>query len=236
MALDLYAGPLVRYYRDDWETVAQRWSRESGTPLTVIRPNVDPGPPPSVAEVLEALSAWRDFLNRGLADKLKHPIEWQEDPSGEYLTDRPGHDGYAALILWAAYAEEPSLTPPARVPSDYGEDPAFKAVAAEARKSAYGQLLHEVEIWLPVAFPFSCVVPHLGEGEVGVGSVPTMREQLQSLNDHTWRANPADLERWRAAQPDRRGPLEAAAQFGFAVVEHVTRWAAEHRVPMKLDY
>ena len=64
MALDIYVGPLVRYYRGDWETVAQRWSRESGVPLTVIRPAGEPEPPMAVPDVIEMITDWRGGRNR----------------------------------------------------------------------------------------------------------------------------------------------------------------------------
>jgi hypothetical protein len=42
MGLDIYVGSLTRYYARDWETVVQKHARESGTKLTVERPNEPP--------------------------------------------------------------------------------------------------------------------------------------------------------------------------------------------------
>ncbi len=38
MGLDVYVGPLSRYYGGDWETVIQQAAREGGFEVEVIRP------------------------------------------------------------------------------------------------------------------------------------------------------------------------------------------------------
>jgi hypothetical protein len=237
MALDIYVGPLVRYYRGDWETVAQRWSRESGVAHTVIRPGGgDPEPPAPVAEVLSAITDWQGYLNRSLAQHLEEPIAWIEDPAAPYWTDRPGHDPYNALVLWAAYAEQPSLRCPSRVPSDYGKDPAYIASNTKGFTSSVGQLIHEVEIWLPAPFAFTFRAAHLGEGDIGLGSSFTLLDQLRNLNARTWQLSAAALGDLLTAGLAKDASLEAAARFGYAVVEKLAVASTEGRVPMKLDY
>ena len=41
VGLDVYVGPLTRYYLGDWETVVQRLGRERGFPVKTIRPSAD---------------------------------------------------------------------------------------------------------------------------------------------------------------------------------------------------
>ena len=38
MGLDVYVGPLVRYYTGDWQTIVQQLGREAGTAVEVRRP------------------------------------------------------------------------------------------------------------------------------------------------------------------------------------------------------
>jgi hypothetical protein len=175
-------------------------------------------------------------LNKGLSDHLMQPLAWVEDPAAPYFTDRPGHDAFAALILWAAYDEQPSLRVPTRTPSDYGKDPAYVASNAEGFRSRYGQLLHEVEIWLPATFSFTFRGAHLGQGDVGLGSTHGLLEQLHELNDRTWRLKPGDLGAILQAGVERGAPLDAAARFGYSIVEKLAGVAVEVHLPMKLDY
>jgi hypothetical protein len=39
MGLDVYVGSLTRYYARDWETIVQKWGRESGTRVEVLHQN-----------------------------------------------------------------------------------------------------------------------------------------------------------------------------------------------------
>ena len=34
MGLDIYAGPLTRYYSHNWKTVVQQWAEENGYTFT----------------------------------------------------------------------------------------------------------------------------------------------------------------------------------------------------------
>src|SRR5207237_6239928 len=84
----------------------------------------------------KAVANWRRELIRSLGVNE----EWDEDPGGEYYTDKPDWDGYGAVALLAAYEEQPSLAPGTKVrrllgssvvpgvaPRQFGEAPALKA-------------------------------------------------------------------------------------------------------------
>ena len=36
MGLDIYAGPLTRYYSHNWKTVVQQWAEENGYSFTAV--------------------------------------------------------------------------------------------------------------------------------------------------------------------------------------------------------
>jgi len=114
MGLDVYVGPLSRYYAGDWETIVQQVAKGSGIAVEIVRPK-----PPRrgwfkklrdglhffrpTAE--ESVRRWRKRLRRdlGISD-----LDWNEDPETEYMTDKPAWDCYGALVLWAAYDELPA--------------------------------------------------------------------------------------------------------------------------------
>lgn len=42
MGLDIYAGPLTRYYSHNWKTVVQQWAEENGYTFNRITPDGEP--------------------------------------------------------------------------------------------------------------------------------------------------------------------------------------------------
>src|SRR5690606_18200676 len=96
MGLDIYAGPLTRYYAGDWQTVVQRYGAEQGLEVHVVRPGQTPfpsrpagllgrifaklglrsDPPPDSpdrpdnAEVQQLVCAWRDAILLSLGEHL----------------------------------------------------------------------------------------------------------------------------------------------------------------------
>ncbi len=239
MGLDVYVGSLTRYYVGQWETVVQRMGREQGMQVNVVRPNkppddalTDPG------EVSEIIVAWMGGLREGLAEHLPAGVvfDWQDDMSSPYFTDKPAWDSYGSLLLWAAYAEHPELTRPVKYCDNWDSDPAYKASTAEGFNSRYGQLLHDVELWLPVDFPFTFKSEDASGNSVGMGSSPQLLAQLERLNQDTWRTDEATLKSWRHDGAEYQSPLELGARFAFAILLGLCRDAVAHRLPMKLDY
>jgi hypothetical protein len=95
MGLDVYVGPLTRYYAGNWETIVQQRSKQFGIPVAIVRPRqglfrrlfdrLSLRPP--TAET--AVRRWRDTLRRdlGIAD-----LDWNEDLEVDYETDKPAWD------------------------------------------------------------------------------------------------------------------------------------------------
>src|SRR5688572_18597938 len=113
MGLDVYVGTLTRYYTGDWETLIQRAGRAAGLRVVVQRPEAPRGGwlsrlvdllrPRGPAAARRDVDRWRRDLGR----KIAAPLDWSEEPEQEYFTDKPGWEGYGALLLWAAYDELP---------------------------------------------------------------------------------------------------------------------------------
>ncbi|MEA2489883.1 MAG: hypothetical protein QOH21_1675 [Acidobacteriota bacterium] len=157
MGLDVYVGSLVRYYSGHWETILQRSAGEHGMRVEVIRSGEakrgwltrlrDRFAPRSSASVARAVGRWQQQLAR----QLGTPVSWPEDPDILYFTDRPGWDGYGALLLWAAYEEVADATRP-KTAEGWTDDPVYCA-ATEAAGSRYRHLMAGAELWIPVEVP-----------------------------------------------------------------------------------
>jgi hypothetical protein len=236
MALDVYVGTLTRYYTHDWENVVQRQAREQRMKYTLISPDgpVDKLPRADPAEVSNAIARWQQALTQGLGSNLREPISWRETSDAPYFTDRPGYPGYAALVLWAAYADKRDVAVPSALPEDWYNDSVWKAACEKESGTPYRQVL-QPEYWLPSEFAFCFKGPSPVNQPAWIGSSLALTRQLEALNAATFAASEADLDHYRTGEFDAPSQLEHAARFTLAVFLDLARKSVEHRLPMLLS-
>jgi hypothetical protein len=122
VAIDIYVGPWVRYYRGDWLTGTQQAAAQLGVPAYVARPGPDgrpvispAGPPEKVntpEEIRQLTTAWQAGLAELLGERLRGSVDWGEDAGGDYFTDRPDWIGLSAVRHLAAHEQFPGLRLP----------------------------------------------------------------------------------------------------------------------------
>jgi hypothetical protein len=221
VGLDVYVGPLTRYYVEGPADVVERIARHQGLPVTDGL---------EAEEVIRAaVVSWREGLSRWLGDRLAGPLDWDESGPAPCFTDKPGWDGYGGTLLLAAHDEHPELPPPAVVSADWPDDPAYLAASAPGAGSRYRQLLTP-ELWLPCGFEFTVRTQDLTGEEVELGSSVALLDQLRLLSTrHHLDGRPPD--------PSADGhSLSAAAGSGLAVLLALAERSVSHQVPMKLDF
>ncbi len=234
MALDVYVGSLTRYYAGAWDNLVEKAARERGT--SSVRPG---GAPSDAAKAQDRIRptviAWRTALTKALGTRIEAPLDWDETEAAPWFTHRPGWDGFGSLVLWAAYAEHPTLRQPETLPEEWDHDAALTRSTATGFRSRYSHLVRNVEMWLPVAFEITFEGEDVGGRRVVMGSVTTLRRQLSDLNAATWKASTSDVAAWGRV-PTEAGPLEARARYAFAVLSELAQRAHVDRLPMKLDH
>ena len=212
MALDVYVGSLTNYYA-----------------RAAVERNPD--------HLLPAILTWRSGLSERLGDTIAGTLDWDETPGAPHFKGRLGWGGFAALVLWAAYAEHPGLGRASLLPDDWEHDPALARSNAEGFRSRYSHLVGNVELWLPVPFEFTFEGEDVDKRRIVVGSAATLVRQLADLNHATWKATETDIAGWiREPSGDDEAPLEPGARHAFAVMAGLARQAVEHRLPVKLDF
>jgi hypothetical protein len=236
MALDVYVGSLTRYYAGEWENIAEKAARERGTQFQFARLSGAAGRFRNPQEAQPVIEAWRATLNASLGRNITWPLEWNESLDGPHFTDRPGWDGFGSLVLWAAYAEHPTLRQPVVLPEEWDNDPALLRSNETGFRSRYSHLVRNVELWLPSAFDFTFEGEDVDGRRVVVGSSSTLRRQLEELNAATWKANASAVSQWGSEAPGDGAPLELCARYAFSILLDLCRLAVEYRLPMKLDY
>jgi hypothetical protein len=236
MGLDVYVGSLTRYYAGDWETVIQKYGREQGFEVSMVRPPNAPDAITDPIDIRAMVVAWREMLGDSLSDHINSPLDWNESNESPYFTDKPAWDCYTSLILWAAYTEHPDLDRPTNYIDDFATDEAYRRSADADSPSAFSQLLNDVEIWLPNNFDFTFRTTDATGREVGFGSSVALMRQLDELNRHTWDVDADTLASWRRAGCEHQAELELGARFAFAIMRALVRESVEHQLVMKLDY
>jgi hypothetical protein len=173
--------------------------------------------------------------------------EWDDRPDGAYYTDKPGWEGYGAVVLLAVYDEHPELVPGAKVkrlfgsrtvaavaPGDFGQAEAYKAAAESPVR--YPTLLR-AEWCLPISGgPALFAAATLGGKQLTMGHVDRLLDELTLLNQRTLKLSPAEMEAARQAGPTDPGSLEGMARFGLSVVMATAEFATRHRVAWIMDY
>lgn len=111
MGLDLYAGPLTRYYSGNWQTEMQQLGAQ-----VIYADGAAPWISPEEAKrKVEQFHA--DLAARLAAYEYVLP-QWQETADHAYATVKPSHEGREALLLWAAYILRRDLKRPKTLPAD----------------------------------------------------------------------------------------------------------------------
>src|SRR5215470_11738193 len=236
MALDVYVGSLTRYYAGEWESVAEKTARERGAAPELAPLASAPGHVRDPQTLQPAIQAWRLLLSESLGSNITWPLDWNESLEEPYFTGRPGWDGFGSLVLWAAYAEHPTLRLPPNLPEEWDNDDALLLSNAAGFRSRYSHLVRNVELWLPSPFDVTFEGQDIDRRRTVIGSVLTLARQLGELNGATWKANTGEVARWAAQPPPDDAMLEIKARYAFAILHNLARQAVELRLPMKLDY
>ena len=261
MGLDIYAGPVSRYAGGGWQTIVQQAGAAAGMPVITVRPGesmqealqralAEAGHAPigeirmtDVQPRTQPIAEWK----AGVLRTLGLEEEWDDRPDGEYYTDKPGWEGYGAVVLLAAYDEHPELAPGAKVkrlfgsrtvgaiaPDQFGEAEAYKAAMESPVR--YPTMLR-AEWCLPISGgPALFAGPTPGGKQVTMGHVDRLLDELTLLNQRTLKLSPADMEAARQAGPTDPGTLEGMARFGLSVVMATAEFAARNRVAWIMDY
>lgn len=233
MAFDLYAGSVSRFYADEWENVVQAQAKKTGTSYTKIRPNPKI-PLPKRSEVREAVTRWQKEVSEHLKEHIKEKFSWDESDDSPYFTDRPGWQGYGALLLSCVYAEQ-GLKVPETVPEDWLGDPVFTSSIGPDSNSKYRPVT-EGAFWIPCDFDFGFIGPNILADQVFISSSKLLLETLNKLNEIHFHASPADLAKFRKEEIQAATQLDADAKFTFALFHDLATKSIQHKVPILLSF
>ncbi len=256
MGLDVYVGTLTRYYSGDWELITQRVGRELGLTVEVVRQDDHSEALTDPNEIRPMIEHWQSSIGPALGIDAR----WDEADVQPYFTDKPDWDGYWGMLFLAGAVANPTLA----VPDVWPDHPERRPLVQITHKR-HGLLrrkgppesgsrfwcLRVPTVWLPWEFDGMWHGRFPSGETLTVGSVSELNTQLRMLATDLG-ASDDTLTVWEEAigQPlgeeiivdgqvlerfERSAPLEAGRR-GLAMFIRLAALAAEHRLPLRLDY
>jgi len=235
MAFDVYVGPLSRYISGDWKTIGQRIAEEHGLKFVRISPKQSlisrlfkPKPKNVYQRLREQIGS--SFSSVGLSEPV-----WDDSPEQEYVTDRPGWEGFVAFFAQYAYALNPEMTPPTRALTmpELSEDQAFEAELDKGGSAIVAMM--SATIFLPGTFDYSFTVEGSNGQPTGVAPLDLLDRALNTVCEH------CGFDRTRLAQTgrdqvDEDATFEEAALYGTSIYAKLADEALKRNLPLIHDY
>lgn len=234
MAVDLYAGPLCRYYARDFKTKAAQMFANH------VRLEVGPEGtrevrPKNPSRFRDQTIAWQKGVARVFHERGAQRVRWPDLPKGEYFCDQ--FLSWRHLVVFAAYASLGELPIPDEMIRDERTDGAM-AFVRETESAFDYPTICLCRSWIPFTFvgPVG-IVPLPDESGAVIGSVQTLEQECRRLLREHMGLPTADQETLAVASRDEaRTPLMRDAIWGAAVLLSGCEFALKHTQPMLVDY
>lgn len=235
MGIDLYAGPLCRYYARDFLTPAMAiFPPERRNVMNPRTGKVEPHKPKNPAKYRDTILGWMQEIKPRLRRAGPMVVRWQELPRAEYLCDQ--YNSWLHLQYFAAYAQVEELEMPHEYVYSKTPDAAFEIAMELGYESVYASIVF-CKFWLPLEYrhPIELALPT--QERSPVGSVNALRAEAQDLAQRFLGVTSVTQDALVAVNSDEsRTPLERAAADGIFRILRVTDFALTHKQPVVVDY
>lgn len=260
MGLDIYSGKLTRYYSRNWKNISQQLAEEKGYKCVMTDGDGNEiGPVEDKAEIdqiRETVIQWADNIAANINPPFTVPL-WDETIECDYYTDKPDWLAFGALVMLQAchYLNRPL---PEFVENGWNvfEEPLVKEAVS---KKIANSLLADVYLWLPIPSDIIFVTAYPTGNEDSISTVSRLKQELDELNRHLWKADEATIFSWRNNKyyvpvtskepkllfgfirmknktPKEKYRTEDLAQCAYSMLYQAVRFAEKHQVPILLDY
>jgi len=235
MGIDLYAGPLCRYYARDFVTPAMALVPPERRKVMDPRTGkVELHRPQNPSKYRDAILGWMQEIKPRIRRAGPMIVRWEELPRTEYLCEQ--YRSWPELQYFAAYAQVEELEMPKEYVYSQKPDAAFEIAKEMGLESEYASIVF-CKFWLPLEFrhPIELALPT--QERSPVGSVVSLRAEAEDLAERFLGVSLVTVESLIAVNADeRRTPLERAAADGIYRILRVTDFALAHNLPVVVDY
>jgi len=251
--LDIYAGPLAKFYKHDYLSTQAQLAKELGVEFNTIYPDGEP-------EWLTDKNADKKIrgFRKSIEDRNLKIGKWSED-GDEYLIEQLHWEGLSAIVYVAAYAIREDLERPSAFVGEYEDDPAY---AESFEKGYYKGPLAILESDMFIPSDSASVIFHDDplNTELMITTTHNLRMTLAYLNRNIWDGN-AKPEVWferglanvgsveEVHQNEETGELEMKvieyppiedvalynAEYAYGVLMKLLKYSETHNVPIAMD-
>lgn len=231
MAIDIYTGPLTRYYLGLWENQLQQTCRENGREYQRVSPDSEKEPNLDAEYISDLIVNWKKELSKILGCQ-----EWNEGKDFEYYTTQ-FHESSEVHALSCYIAASKTLDSfPRKI--DILKDPIIKDVA----KKGIFIGLSEIDFYIPSTLPnndiFQISLPN--EREVICSSTHRLTEELELLTDKIWGVSVSYLDSLPEEIVYKKYANNSnsltTAIFGLCKLHNHALFSKANNVPIILDY
>ena len=214
MSMELFAGPLNRYYCD------------VDTPEEAARTN-------------EIVCHWRDTIIGAVKSAAPEAEAWEDSADKDYRVAVMEEIHLGALLTYAAsvaYGHKCRET----VYPGWNFEAEQDVQAARADRSMVMSLLKGATWWLPVQTPIM-LRGELPTGDVAtIASAGALMIELLRINELGWKADEEEVLQWfetegKLAPDAKRYSTESLAKYAYSVFWQLAKFSLQNNVPVIMD-
>lgn len=255
--LDVYAGPLGKFYKNEYLSTQAQTAKELGIEFNTVYPD---GEPEWLTDknVDRKIRAFRVSVSKQTKDSSPDMASWNEE-TNDYLIEQLNWDSLAALIHVSAYVFRPDLERPKDFSGEYTEYPAY----TEASEKGYylGPIaILESDMFLPSKGKDFIFQDTPLKGEILITSTDNLKRTLNFLNKRLWKGQ-ATPQIWIDRGPAKVGKVQEMriseetgkpemveveyppladvalydAEYAYGVLYKMLKYSEEHNVPIAMD-
>jgi len=255
--LDVYAGPLGKYYKHDYLSTQAQMAEEMGFEFKTVYPDGEPNWLTD-KNAAKKIKAFRKAIEKQTKDTSPDMASWSEE-GDDYFIEQLNWDCLAALIHVTSYTIRQDLERPKDFSGDYEDYPAY--AESDEKNYYFGPLaILESDMFLPSKGEAFILAETPLKGEIIVTSTSNLKRTLQFLEKNLWHGA-AKPEEWYERGPASTGveqsvriseetgepevfeiehpPVEDLAlhnaEYAYGVLFKMLAYSEKHKVPIAMD-
>ena len=137
--------------------------------------------------------------------------------------------------MYIIYSENSHIIP-LEFDDNWKENKYYLEVVENKYNSNYKQIIANCEIWLPINFEFIFDYSDPTDNRCVIGSIFSLKAQLEEFNKNTWKASVNEIFNWQKSIDPNSNLFLEKAKYGYSIIYSIVMFAIENKLPIKLDY
>ncbi len=226
MEMNLYVGPLTRYYTGNWGNEKQQGDSEGGLPAETVE---------------EIVSHWRDSVLGAISDSIGQSNEWTESNEGPYWATELGETAFGALLLYAA-AKVYGEPYPGEVSADWDFTGEPLIQRAMDDQTLSWSLFRRAQWWLPLEHPLMLQGETPTGDQITIATAGALLLELLRINELGWKADEDVVLSWQEKEgysvqgTEKTGfSVVSLARYAYSILWQAVKFSLQNCAPILLE-